>query len=152
MLLLLEVPLDNGKEVILKNKLFSALFFVIVVILTTLVWICIDKHLTKMDFANEGIAVFIYEDTDSTQMLSKDDVIFIKNIFDGKLLYKDSPACGFTENISIIFNNSQTFCIACDTCPLIYWKEKDMYFRLSETEREQLCEKLKSYGFFFPCT
>ena len=59
---------------------------------------------------------------DSVYTLSSDDTKELRGIFAGKRLYRDNPSCGFDENASVKFGDSQTFCIAKDTCPIVYWK------------------------------
>ena len=75
----------------------------------------------------------------------------LKTLFDGKIMYRDNPSCGFSETVSIIFDQKQTFCIAQDNCPIVYWKEKNRYITLSEDEKNQLRDLLEPYGFCFPC-
>ena len=104
-----------------------------------------------MDFADKGNLIFRYGDEDVAHSLYDQELLLIKSIFDGKILYRDNPSCGFTENISVILNDSYTFCFACDTCPVIYWKEENKYFRLTEKELEQLYKLLEEYGLHFPC-
>lgn len=48
----------------------------------------------------------------------------VKTIFNGKKLYKDNLSCGFSEAVSIKFDDEHTFCIARDTCQIVYWEEK----------------------------
>ena len=88
---------------------------------------------------------------DSVYTLSSDDTEELRGIFAGKRLYRDNPSCGFDENASVKFGDSQTFCIAKDTCPIVYWKEKDEYIKLGEDEKTQLYDLLKPFGFSFPC-
>ena len=83
--------------------------------------------------------------------MESEEVELLKSIFDGKIMYKDNPACGFSEDISIKFNKEQTFCIACDTCPIVYWKEENKYIKLSEEEKARLYKLLELYDFSFPC-
>ena len=75
-------------------------------------------------------------------------MLFIK--FSRKL-YRDNPSCGFTEDVSIKFDDSQTFCFANDGCPIIYWKEKDKYFNIDEDEKSRLDIALKKFDILFPC-
>ena len=83
--------------------------------------------------------------------LSDVDAETLKAIFNGKKLFREEPSCGFSEEISFRFGVSDTFCIARDTCPVIYLKEKGKYFEISEDEKTRLYNLLKPYGFFFPC-
>lgn len=133
----------------LKKKYIIILPIIFIFVLLLLAFYIFNK--TNLDFVKRGRAVFKYANTDISQQLSDEDCEKIINIFDNKIMYNDEPSCGFDENISIIFNNSQTFCIACDTCPVIYWKEKDKYFRISEDKKNQLYSILNNYGFIFPC-
>lgn len=104
--------------------------------------------ITSIDNAQ---AFFRYGDTDVSDYLSNSESSLIANMFDGKNTYKDKPFCGFTEDISVRFGDSQTFCIACDTCPIIYWKEKDVFFTITDKEQAQLYDILEAHGFCFPC-
>lgn len=104
-----------------------------------------------MNFATEVTAVYKYNNANISQSLSAQELSLICEIFDGKNLYSDSPSCGFSENVSLQFNDGQTFCIACDTCPIIYWKQKNKFFKISEKEKDQLYNILMAYGFAFPC-
>ena len=99
---------------------------------------------------NSGKTNFCYNDRNVTKTLSEDDLCNIKELFDGKYLYSDEPSCAFTENVSITLDE-ETFYIACDSCPIIYWKNKDKYFKLSDSEYTELTQILDSYGFVFPC-
>ena len=105
----------------------------------------------NMEFAKEVEVCFIYGDTDTLCRLGDEELESLKAVFNGKKMYQDNLSCGFSEAISIKFNKAQTFCIARDTCPIVYWKEEDRYIKLSEEEKIQLYHLLEPYGFFFPC-
>ena len=108
-------------------------------------------HSVSMDFAKEGVAVFKYAHAYDSEKLTEQELSQIMSIFDGKDLYSDRPSCGFSKSISVKINASQTFCFACDTCPIIYWAEKGKYFNITEEEQEKLYEILDAHGFSFPC-
>ena len=76
---------------------------------------------------------------DSVYTLSSDDTEELRDIFAGKRLYRDNPSCGFDENASVKFGDSQTFCIAKDTCPIVYWKEKDEYIKQNPAYGRIIC-------------
>ena len=99
----------------------------------------------------EGEAVFKYGGSNEINSISKQDIDNIIKIFNGKFTYKDNPSCGFSEDISVKLNNDQIFCFARDTCPIIYWKNKDRYFKISKSQKTELYEILNKYGFYFPC-
>lgn len=92
--------------------------------------------------------LYIYEDKNINESLNKEDMLIIKEIFNGKELFRDNPSCGFDENISLCFDNI-TFTVACDGCPIIKYKNK--YFYVSEIELEQIHNIMKKYGAKFPC-
>lgn len=128
--------------------LLSAIIF-IVVLLLGVIYLRLDK--VNMDFAKKAEVCFQYGDTDAINQLSDKEMESVKTIFNGKKLYKDNLSCGFSEAVSIKFDDEQTFCIARDTCPIVYWKEKNRYIRLTEDEKTQLYNLLEPYGFIFPC-
>lgn len=106
---------------------------------------------SKVEVAEgEIVAVFRYGDTDIMQILSDEDSIAVRNIFDGKTMASDSPSCGFSENVALVVAGN-TYCIACDNCGIVYHVKEDKYFHLSEQENEALRELLVEYGFSFPC-
>lgn len=100
--------------------------------------------------AGEMVAVFRYGDDDITKPLSDEDSEIVREMFNGKNLYSDSPSCGFSENVALIIDGD-TYCVACDDCGIIYNVEKDKYFNLSDKENEILRNLLCEYGFTFPC-
>lgn len=127
-----------------------------VAMLAVVVFACVGIYFIKqnrvdLSFAENGETFFEYNDTHHSHSLSDKDLETLKELFNDKRMYKDTPSCGFCDEVSIVFNNSQTFCIAGDTCPIIYWKQKNMYFKLSEDEKTQLYKLLEAYGFSFPC-
>lgn len=137
-------------KVIAKKKLFIIILFIIAFsIICGTVYLRADGNEVKS--IKSAVVHFEYETTDVSQSLTKDETEILKEIFADKKLYKDSPSCGFSENISVELDGSQTFCIACDTCPIIYLKEKDKCFRISENEKDRLYNLLRPYGAFFPC-
>lgn len=113
------------------------------------IYLRFDK--VNMDFVKKAEVCFQYGNTDAINQLSDKEVEFVKTIFNEKRLYKDNLSCGFSETVSIKFDDAQTFCIARDTCPIVYWKEKNRYIRLTEDEKMQLYNLLEQYGFIFPC-
>lgn len=40
--------------------------------------------------------------------------------------------------------------VACDGCPMVYYKNENRYFKLSEEENKMLKRILEKYGFYFP--
>lgn len=124
-----------------------------IILISTILWGAIYLRFDKvnMDFVKKAEVCFQYGNTDAINQLSDKEVEFVKTIFNEKRLYKDNLSCGFSETVSIKFDDAQTFCIARDTCPIVYWKEKNRYIRLTEDEKMQLYNLLEQYGFIFPC-
>ena len=149
--ILRKVRQDNGEsrsEIIEKNIwLLSAIIFI--VILLGGIYLRLDK--VNMDSVKKVEVCFQYGNTNAINQLSDREVASVKTIFNGKKLYKDNLSCGFSEAVSIKFDDEHTFCIARDTCPIVYWEEKNRYIRLTEDEKTQLYNLLEPYGFTFPC-
>ena len=135
----------------MKRKILVLIVIIFVLVLVVLGIICFSIRKTNMEFAKEAEVCFIYGDVVVSQNLGDKEVETLKEILDDKILYKDDPSCGFSEDISVRFNQSQTFCIARDTCPIVYWLEEDRYIRLTEEEKLLLYDLLEPYGFEFPC-
>lgn len=96
--------------------------------------------------------VYRYANEDVETTLSNSDSDIIKSLFQGKILRHDSPACGFSNNVSISFDSgSLRFCPACDGCGIIYLESLNKYFSISHDDAETLHSILSKYGFNFPC-
>lgn len=132
------------------KKLIVTAALGVLVIATILVGITLRIETLNVDFAESAEVTFKYIDDASYTILDQ-ELSLIKSIFNGKKMYKDNPSCGFSEDVSIKLDGSHTFCIAQDTCPIIYWKEDNKFFRLREEEKTQLYNLLQKYGFYFPC-
>ena len=81
-----------------------------------------------------------------------EDIRVLKGILRGRAV-RDSPACGFTVNVSIIMSGgerSSTFSPALDGCPLIRIDDSDRYIRISEEQRKILDRIFERYGLTFP--
>ena len=98
-----------------------------------------------------GAIIFKYGDNNINESLSQDDLNFIIKLFDDKIMYRDNPSCGFTKSVSVLLDDSEYFCFSCDSCPVVYWENRNKYFRLSDSEYKELVEMLSEYGVFFPC-
>ena len=132
-----------------KAILILSTIIVIVVILLGVIYLRQDK--VNLYLVKKAEVYFQYGNTDTINQLSNNEMESVKTILNGKKLYKDNLSCGFSEAVSIKFDDEHTFCIARDTCPIIYWKEKNRYIRLTENEKTQLYNILEPYGFIFPC-
>lgn len=134
------------REYFVKKHVVRVSSLLLVVLMVFLFSSC-----SKVEVAEgEIIAVFQYGDAEISKPLSDEDSEIVRKIFDGKRLFSDSPSCGFDENVALIIDGN-TYCIACDTCGVIYNVEKDKYFNLNDKENETLRNLLCEYGFTFPC-
>ena len=133
----------------MKYWLLIISLILVAIICTTLIISC--SKTIDINFAVQGKVIFKYGEKNINQEISADNFSKICNLFNGKRLYSDNPSCGFTKDVSIVINETETFCIACDSCPIIYWENKNKYFKLSTIEYEELKKILSSYGFEFPC-
>ncbi|MBR3593205.1 MAG: hypothetical protein IKL44_00880 [Clostridia bacterium] len=104
----------------------------------------------RMGDVERAYVIYRVGNVDINKKMSDEDMKVISKMFSGRLMATDTPACGFSENVSIVFDGSKTFCIAQDTCPTILYKEKDKYFSISVGEQEKLYAILERYGFSFP--
>ena len=121
------------------------IFICIVCCIVSAVLIVLLNNRTDLAFVKTAKSVSWRGQTE----LSTEETIQICAIFDGKILYRDNLSCGFSENVAVVFNENQTFCIACDSCPIVYWKEKNKYFNITEAQKKQLYSILKEHGLSF---
>ncbi len=136
----------------MKNTIIIIISIVMVLSLTVgVVAFLSNSNKTSTDTTESGRAIFEYDDLKISENLSDEDLNIIRKMFDNKKLYKDNPSCGFSENIAVVLDKSEVFCIACDECPIIYYKNKGMFFKLSAQENKIFRSILTKYGFFFPC-
>lgn len=112
----------------------------------------IVNFFTVIIIGNENVtARYIYGDKNIITELSEEDSNLVTEIFNGKhISIFDLPSCGFDENVAVIING-KTFCIACDACGTVCYKERNGYISLDENENEQLRNILSNYGFEWPC-
>ena len=104
-----------------------------------------------MGFVNKAEVNFVYGSNSVVETLTEQELETVRDILDGRRLHRDNPSCGFSEEISIKLNDEMTLCLARDGCPIIYWKEKNLYITLTEEEQKQLEAVLSKYNVTFPC-
>ncbi len=134
----------------MKKRIVLYWLFLLLFIILLLGFVII-KNVVNISTTKTAQVVFVYGNISTHEKITDEELLFLKKMFSGKIMYVDNPSCGFSEQISIVFDESQTFCIACDTCPVIYWKEKDRYFRLATKEKDELYRFLEKYNCSFPC-
>ena len=114
--------------------------------LVTILFVSCTKAITVPE-AN-AVLTFKYNGNDIVVELSAEESETIRTIFNNKRTYQDNPSCGFTENVSVRFNDS-VFCIACDNCSMV--KYQGQFFSISDDERETINQIFEIHGGFFPC-
>lgn len=112
--------------------------------------VCGCGSAVTIDEQDTAVARFNYGDKDIEMEMSENDYKVVAEVLNGKELIEDVLECSFDENISIVIDDNH-YCIARDTCGIVYVKEEDKYLNLSEEENNRLRELLESYGFTFPC-
>lgn len=133
----------------MKTK--TILFLIIILAALLLLYLFIQPGIVRLNSVQSGTAVFKYDSADISTPISDRDLSLLREMFHGKLITKDNPSCGFSEDVCIILDDKMTFCFACDACPIVCWKERERYFRITEEEQAELYALLKNYGFHFPC-
>ena len=109
-------------------------------------------EMTDMSFAKSGKAIYHGPDNSVIHDLSQEELDKVKSIFSYHIMNNaehDMPSCGFSEARAIKFNDSQTFCLACDDCDIIFWKERNVYFCISDKKMSELKHLFKQYGIRF---
>ena len=114
--------------------------------LVTILFVSCTKAITVPE--TNAVLTFKYSDSDVVVELSAEESETIRTIFNNKRTYQDNPSCGFTENVSVRFNDS-VFCIACDNCSMV--KYQGQFFSISDDERETINQIFEIHGGFFPC-
>lgn len=139
--------LDNGD---FMKKQVLIILLILMSLIGFIIFFISSNH-TNIRTTNSGRVTFVYGDINISEELSNEDLNVLIEIFDNKKLYKDNPSCGFSENIAVIFDESEIFCIACDECPIVYYQNTGQFFDLTSQENELLRSILTEYGFYFPC-
>lgn len=117
--------------------------------------------MTKVNVSDitDATITFVYCDKNINEKLTSEEAETLKSIVNGKRLFEDQPACGFSPDISFSFGN-MIFSVANDTCEIIKFetthgkhkrKATDMYLFVTEQEKQKIYDVFNKYGGFFPC-
>lgn len=124
----------------------------VVIILLGAIMFFLNINRVDTTIMHNGMVQFVYIDKHVSTKMKTEDERYIKELFNNRQLYRDDPSCGFSTDVSISFDNGKNvFCIAEDSCPIIYYKQRNKYFQLSEKDILALHKVLEKYGFTFPC-
>lgn len=130
----------------MKKRIFIVMCTFLIVVGAIL---CFEPKV-RFNKIDGGSVKFVYGGKNVQEDLTDEHIMLIVRAFKNKRLSQQLPSCGFTEDVSIKIEN-KTFCIACDTCPMVYLLEADGYFELDKQEYDQIRDILSEYGFIFPC-
>lgn len=127
---------------------------VVLVVITTLV---LSFLLINSVSINSNAGAELYYTHDGLYIvtnLTDEESFAITEILDGKSLIINDPGltCVFDDNIYISFEGNgdeKIFYIACDGCPFIRYKNKNL--PLSKEEMDIIHDILERYGATFPC-
>lgn len=99
-----------------------------------------------------GTAVRLYYDRENVTIdleLSKEEADLVLSVLNGKCSDLDlsvtEAACGFGREQSFIIE-SRTYCLAQDSCCVIWEEGTDHYYVVSDPEMDQLRELFRTYG------
>lgn len=116
-------------------------------------------NIVHTNFATEATIRFSVQNdatgTFTTQeflLTDEKDIVELKGIFRGRIA-RDSPACGFSMNVSITMygrGESIIFCLALDGCPIIRINDSDRFISISDNQRKVLNDIFARFGFTFP--
>lgn len=95
----------------MSNKFKFIGISIVAALVIIYVIIKINIEYVKVDNVTEGDAYFIHNTTYIHEELSDNDLETIKEIFDGQKLYNDNPSCGFSEDVSLVFDDTESFYI-----------------------------------------
>ena len=133
----------NGKY---RKKKKKAKRFVLIVLLI-LIGYELTVNRVHIKYVKNGSVHFKDDGIDVTEKLSEEDLETIKGIFDGKLLYPEHLYWGYSEDSSIsLEDGTEKYYISFDTCPVVYDKNRNEYFNISEKENDTIRSLLRKYG------
>ena len=96
---------------------------------------------------------FIYGDQNISVDLPDEEAARIIGILDGNRyepIWAGTPACGFTENVSLRVGY-RVFAVACDDCNCIEDLGVLRFFEIPQEDMEYIRSLFRQYGGYFPC-
>lgn len=133
------------------NKKVVAVSVALLCVATAVVMYFVICRRVRLSDIDKAEIRYNYETVSVNESLTKEETELITDVFENNFLYSDNPSCGFSQDISIVMDDDKTFCIARDTCGIIYWKEKDKYFKVSDEDIEKVHKIFENHGGKFPC-
>lgn len=123
---------------------------VAILVLVVMLVMLLGIELVKIANVQSGSIVYTIGNSAVNSELNSEDLSTVVRLFDSKVCTYENPSCGFDEEFQIILNSNdgpQVFYIAQDACGLIFWKNKQKYFTLSDQDNSYLRNLLNNnYG------
>lgn len=132
----------------MKKALLISLFVFVSLVIGIQLWYSFFSGKTNIT-SDSAILVYKYDDKDIRVTLSEEESKVLKKMFNRKWVGHDIPACGFDDDISIRFGE-EIFKPALDGDNAIGTKNNELYFGISDAERNTMNKILKKYGATFP--
>lgn len=135
------------------NKRLVIVFISFIIFISALLTVkYIFKNKLSIPETETAYITFVYDDKNIHNKLTKSEMIEIRNMVnDSEYFYDEGMSCGFTEHISITFEDTFfdcTVCVACDGCGILKIGKKAV--NITPKERIRINEIFEKYGGFFP--
>ena len=130
------------------------IFLIAGIVLVTAAAFLVFCNISSVDFADKAVLHYTYVDKNINVTLSKEELNSVKKIINNKMLFYSEPSCGFDKNVSIELSGkgySETYCIACDECPILQNYNRNRYIDISKSDRETINNIFAKYGGHFAC-
>ena len=134
-----------------KVGVLLIVLLICIIITAVIIW-----RIAKINtnFATSITIRYYYADENIEHVISDaDDIDKLKAIFNG-FAWQDSPACGFSLDVSVTFegnNEKLILCPAYDGDPIIRIGETGRYMGISDDARKMMNNILEKYGMVFTC-
>lgn len=105
----------------------KVIVIIIAFILILCGWLLFGNNSVKVEIEKDSniVGIFNYDNKNIEVNFSKEDINDIYEIFNDKKLYTENGlSCGFSENVSIVINEFQKFCMALDGTLMFIMKTK----------------------------
>jgi hypothetical protein len=136
-----------------SKRIFTRIFVIVLALVVPAAVVLVAVTRVNPSFATCAHLIGHYtEKPVNTTVTDVDDVRAVKEILTGWAV-RDSPACGFTGDISITLTDGRkriTFYPAFDGCHTFRIGETDRYMDVSEERWKDLNSILRKYGMVLP--
>ena len=142
----------NRKGIIMKKSIRNIIIVAIICVSVFFVGKFAFTNQLNLPDTDTAYLKFNYSNKDINVKLTKSEIDEIRNMVrDKDYVFDEGLSCGFTENISITFEDilfDDTVCVACDGCEILKIGKKIVY--ITPQERDKINEIFEKYGGRFP--